>query len=455
MAGVSYISFTINFCGQVLLARMLVPEDFGTFALAMSISEILFMIGGFGLAMACISLQNEPEIFNTAMVLSWLLGVVLLLLGVCVCFGASFFYNRKIVIFLFLLCVVKVLQVPSSIYSAQMEKNFLFRRVAVITGMTRSSAVIIAVMLGYASFGPWSLLVREILSITLLFAGMLCFSKYTFRIRFDKQTALKIWQYAYNMFFMRISEVCFSRMPVFFLGTLGSTNFLGLFERSFYIAQLPNTMLAPFSAKVGFALYSKLKQENEKISEGLYWSLLISMRILFPIGLSVYLFPDMILKILFGEQWAEAGPFLRGFALFLTTAPLWAIVKHALLAKGYVRDVTIARIISIIIVSMVIGLVSVRVDIWYYVPWSMSAGIAISTLFLARKLHIIGIRIRWMRIAGIPMILGCCLSCLGIYLKYRPINPVLNAGIILTIWTIAIISLEYKEIISFYRRITV
>ena len=65
-SGISYIGFVITFCIQLILVRLLVPEDFGLFALGISMSEIIFLFFSFSFSMAVIQIQEADDLFDTA-----------------------------------------------------------------------------------------------------------------------------------------------------------------------------------------------------------------------------------------------------------------------------------------------------------------------------------------------------------------------------------------------------
>ena len=44
LSGVSYITFAISLVGNIILARLLMPEDFGLFALALALNELVYIL---------------------------------------------------------------------------------------------------------------------------------------------------------------------------------------------------------------------------------------------------------------------------------------------------------------------------------------------------------------------------------------------------------------------------
>jgi O-antigen/teichoic acid export membrane protein len=454
MTGINYTSFAINLLGQLVLARLLFPEDFGIFSMALATSELLFFVMDFSFSMACIQLQDEKDVFDTGIVICLLTSLIIIVLAGALSFGASFFYSRKIVLFVFVLCMIRIFSLPASIYSAYMEKNLLFRRNALIIGSTRSSAVVIAIGLAALGFGVWSLLLREILATGSLFIGMLIFSPYSFTWKFNKSAAIKIWKFGYRLLFLNMIEKVFMRLPIVLSGLFVGTVFVGLFERSLYLAGLPNTALAQISAKVAFPVYSKFKNNKEKIAEGVFWNLTIIFSLLSPVALLVFLFPESIITILLGDKWAQAAPLFQGFSLFLLIAPVFAVLKYALLATGNIIDVAVGRLICVTFVVTWIATSFYSRNQWIYVPWAMSSGLLVSVFWLSWRVRLIDIQIPWLNIISFPVLLSFLILGLGYYLTQNLVNTFIIMGILLTIWTVSILVIEHGKIVKLYHRIS-
>lgn len=453
MAGLSYVTFTVSFLGNIALARLLTPDDFGVVALALSISEILFMLGGFGLSMGCIHLQEEADVFDTGMCLAWMLTGAMVILGVFLSIGLLWFYPSRIVAFVIILCTVKAFQFPSSIYSSYMEKDFLFGRVTLITGAATITALIAALFMACLGFGEWSLLSRHVVLIALTFVGMALASPYRFRWRFNRETAGKLWHYAYRMFFMRMSEVAFTQLPNFLLGSLVGTRFLGLYERTYFLSMAPNSVFAPLNMKVAFTVYSKIKRQQEKIEKGIFWNLMITVRVMLPAGLIVFLFPELILKTLYGVKWIVAAPLLRGFALYLTCMPIWAVLKHVLLAQGHVGDVTRGRLIGLMTILSWIALCLLNERYWQYIPWAVSFGILLGVFWLSVSLKKRATHIAWIRVLLLPGLSAFIFLIFFWVLSFLHVSDFIKIGGFLCFWLISHWFIERKSFLLLFEDI--
>lgn len=340
MAGISYIGFAINFGTQLVLVRLLVPEDFGLFALGLSIAEILFIFFSFSFSMAVIQIQEAEDLFDTAFYLSLISGFLILLIGGVISICISSHYPLPSVLAFFILCALQPLQGCSYIYSASMEKKLQFKKNAFVRGIATNFSGFGAILLAYLGFGVWSLVGREIITALLMLMGMRWFSDYRFHQKFNKETARKLLSFGYKMLFSRGLEIIYHRVPNFFIGTFAGTRALGLFSQTYYLANLPNTILTPATTNVAYPTYSKIQNDEEKMSKAFSITNYFFVRLLIPLMPILFLYPTEVLRVLYGEKWIGASLVLRYFSIYATFLPLFSNAKTFLYSLGRLLDVS-------------------------------------------------------------------------------------------------------------------
>jgi PST family polysaccharide transporter len=352
MSGISYMGFAINFGVQLALIRLLVPEDFGLFALGLSIAEILFIFFSFSFSMAVIQIQEADDLFDTALYLSLFSGFVILLIGGILSLLLSSYNPLPSILVFFTLCALQPLQGCISIYSASMEKELQFKKNAVVRGVATNFSGFGAIFLAYMGFGVWSLVGREIISAILMLLGMTMVSSYRFHRKFNRETAKKLLDFGCKMLFSRGLEIVYHRIPNFFIGTFVGTRALGLFSQTYYLANLPNTILGSGSQNVAYATYSKVQNDKEKMSKAFYITNYFFIRLLIPFMLVLFLYPTEVLRILYGDKWLEASSMLGYFAIYAAFLPLFSIAKTFAYGLGRLLDVSKAYLVEIIFLSI-------------------------------------------------------------------------------------------------------
>ncbi|MCF7870426.1 MAG: oligosaccharide flippase family protein [Candidatus Omnitrophica bacterium] len=443
---VKYFGFFITFIGNLWLARLLVPEDFGIMALALSVVEIIFIVSGLGIAQACIHLQREPDVFDTGHLIAWgiSIGLSVIAITATIILQKMSLYSSTVIIFIFCIAVVKILSIPTTIYLASLDRDLFFRRGAFISIIGPVFGILIALFLAINGRGVWSLLWKQIVTITLAFLTAFYFSSHVFRLNFNKSTAVKIIKYSINMFLQRLAQILNNRLPNIILGAMGGTGILGFYERSKYLAQLQNSAVNPFFGKIAFATYSKVKNNKVKVSRGLELNLFWILRIGVLTGILVLFFPKLIIATVLGSQWAEASEYLRGLSGFIIANSFLGPLSSALFAAGIIFPITLSRIIATCIVLVGLFTAWYLGDKWFLVSWFFSLGMIQAALIalIVSKRH--KLSINWAKIIKLPVYLT--IISVIVFLVSRSYLEWKVLLCISCIWILSIIFIDRKQI---------
>lgn len=401
MSGINYIGFAVNFGIQLVLVRLLIPEDFGFFVLGLSIAQILFIFFSFSFSMAVIQIREAEDLFDTAFYLTLLSGFIVLFIGGGLSWILSSYYPLPTVLAFLVLCANQPLQGCSSIYSASMEKELQFKKNAIVRGVATNFSGVGAISLAYAGFGVWSLVGREVITSILMLVGMRIVSNYRFKGRFNKDTAKKLFDFGYKRLLVRGLEITFFRVPLFFIGTFAGTKVLGLFSQVYYLANLPNTVLGAATQSVAFATYSKIQEYKDKLSKGFYITNFFSLRILLPIALLVYLFPSNILEVLYGTKWLEASDMFKYLSIYIFILPVFINAVIFTLSMGKLISTAKIYVFSTIFLFVGVAIALGSKNIWL-LPLSYSLALLVGLSFAISILRREGINISVRKLFLVP-----------------------------------------------------
>ena len=410
MSGISYLGFGVNFIIQLILVRLLNPEDFGLFALGLSIAEILFIFFSFSFSMGVIQIQETEDLFDTAFYLSLISGTLILIIGGIISLILSRFYPLPSIVAFFILCILQLFQGCSSIYSASMEKELQFKKNALVRGLATNFSGFGAVLLAYLGYGVWSLIGREVISALLMLFGMRFFADYRFKGRFNKNTAKKLIDFGYKMLLSRGLEIVYHRVPNFFIGVFAGTKALGLFSQTYYLASLPNALLTPATTYVAFPTYSKIASDKKKIGKAFFLTNYFFIRLLVPLMLILFLFPTEVLSILYGEKWIEASSILRFFSVYAMFLPLFSNAKTFLYSIGEILEVTKSYFCQIAVISIGILLVLItKLASLAALTYSFSIILGLLMVYYFLKKKISNFELNFRKLFVLPLLLILCI----------------------------------------------
>lgn len=355
----------------LILARLLVPEDFGLIAKVVLISSFLEMCTQFGFDNALIKKQNaDRQDYDTVWTLSIIRGGFIGLSLIIFSPYLASFFNESTLMLVF--CCYGLSNIISGftnvgIVDFRKEMNFKldFKFNLYLKISSFITTIIIAIIWqSYWAF-PLGVLVRSIASV---FAGF-ALSKY--RPRLDLSRWRELFNFSKWMFSYSVLTAISSKLDSFILSRMGSEKELGLYTVAYEIAGTPSTEIAMPVARAALPGLAKLNKTPDKFRE-MYVGILTSvLMIAIPAGVGVSVLSVPITALLLGPQWSDAAIYIEILSFFGITRVVAATSVSALIAFGLVD-----LLAKISIATLIIRLLCLPVG--YYL--GQSVGIAMAVL---------------------------------------------------------------------------
>ena len=450
-AGTAYIFFAVNFAGQILLARILIPNDFGIYAFALAIKDTIGIFLGFAVSMAFIHGEGTQHDFDAAWILSSVLGGVYLVIGLIGGGVIFYFYGTVHALVFVSICAVQPPMLISAVYLAPLEKQLRFKRSSLVRGLSSSLGLFGAVLMAWLSSGVWSLVGREVISAVILLILGYLISDFRFCGNINQTKLKEIFDYSFKMLFSRGMEILFYRFPSVIIGALIGDKFLGNFYQARYLAGLPNTLLGLFTERVSFALYSTVKNNSEKISEGLCWINYFIVRIMLPATMVIFLVGRELVNFIYGEKWLFAGDLLEGLSGLLFFLPLFSNVKTSCYGLGRQMWVSHAYLMASL-VAIVSVFLSRRFNYQQIIPWGISTGIFVGLVYMFVRLHLDGVDLKIKDVIVKPVALYFLIIAIGFAIAGRDHDVLIWIGGTV-LWALFLAVIERRDILSLYRRV--
>lgn len=406
LSGASYARFGLNFLINLLLARMLVPEVFGLYAIIAGIVEILFIGAALVSPQSVLRFQANKHIYPTALNLSWWIGAGTLLV---IIIGLTFCYSLDIgslqtLSAIAALSVFRVLNLPASIYEIWIEKNLEFRFISFSILVVSIIGAFVGVGAALSGFGLWSLLLKEMAETFCHFLIMRLAALKETAPRFNKDTALVLFEYGKEFFAMRLMGVVGAHSPFLLIGWGANLAVSGFYNRAFYVANVQERLLMPITHRVSRSVYGKVQDNADQLSKSLTWHLYIATRWSLFSSFVLYVFAEEILLFLLGPQWQGATGFLKGFCLFVALRPCCLAMEVCCQTFDRPKPVFISN--SITLFAVVIGFIWGYFMGWYEaVAWAVSLSVLVRLGFLGSYLYNKGLRPDYVKVFRVPCLL--------------------------------------------------
>jgi polysaccharide transporter, PST family len=300
----------------IVLARLLLPEDFGLVAMVTAVTgyATIFLDLGTRDAIA----QRERILEGEVSALFWItfaLGLALAAAtAACAPLIARFYGEPRVA---GIAAVMSLTFVLPALYLQQhglMRRALMFRELAVIDVASNLVATVATIALAYAGHGYWALVGKPLLTLTLIAAGVLATCRWwpgrpTFNagVRETLKFGLNITGFTVTDFVARSAD----RVA---LGHTAGPRELGFYQNAFVIYDNVLALFAPLHNVASTSL-SKLRNDHAELRRS--WSSALSSVAYFaaPAFAILAVTANDLVVLLLGVKWAKAGPILTILAL--------------------------------------------------------------------------------------------------------------------------------------------
>lgn len=312
-----------------ILTRIYTPEDFGIFALFLSITSMLSVAITARYELAIMLPKEDKEAVNLvglSMIITTIISGFTLLV---ILFGgkgiATLLGNDDIYPWLYFVPVSLFLTGIYQAYNYWSNRKLQYGRLATNRVAQSTTTAGMNLGLGPLKEGPFGLITGNVVAqlIATLRLGMKSikddnFSFSDITVKDMKELAKRYDQFPKVSIWSALLNSGSSNMPVFLFSTFFNSTIVGWYSMAHRVLKVPMSLLGSAVAQVFFQTSSNLKNEDpSKLKEVTFRSYKIMLLIgLIPISI-IFGFGDYIFSFVFGEAWGTAGNFARILSIWL------------------------------------------------------------------------------------------------------------------------------------------
>lgn len=326
----------VQFIVQIILARLLLPADFGIISLLMVFINLaqVFVQSGFNTALVQAKNPDDRDfssVFYLSLVVAGILYIVLFISAPAI---SAFYKMPDLTRVLRILSLILFLGAVNSIQNAVVSREFKFKQLFYSSLGANVLSGTIGVYLAYVGFGTWALVWQQLSNALFLCLIMLITVKWRPKLLFSIEQLSKLFSFGWKMLLSSLLITGYKEMRSLVIGKMFSASDLGYYNRGQMFPYVVISNIDGSIKSVMLPVLSQIQDDPRRIKEMMRRAVTMSVFIIAPLMAGMIAAAEPIVRIVLTDKWLPAVPFMQICCISFTFYTIDTVNLSAIKAIG-------------------------------------------------------------------------------------------------------------------------
>ncbi|WJK37508.1 lipopolysaccharide biosynthesis protein [Solwaraspora sp. WMMA2065] len=328
----------------VLLARLLAPEEFGVFAVALTVQTIVMSLADLGMSADIIrhGVQGRAGTVTTISLLTslGLAGAMSLAAGPV----SAAMDSPQATPVVQVMSLTLVLSGLSVVPYAVMQREFRQRAQLGLDGASLVVSTTVTVALVLLGFGAMSLAISRVVAQSMVTVMQFVLTRSRPTFGFDPAVARSLIRFGVPLAGANVLSWVVMNVGHLTVGATAGTVMLGLYTLAFNISTWPMSALGVAIRAVALPAFATVTDPRRKAA-GFVSAAALTWTVALLVGVLLSGLASVVVPLLYGQRWSMAADALAGLAFFGAFRVLFDLVATFLIAVGASRALFVAQVV--------------------------------------------------------------------------------------------------------------
>lgn len=351
---------------SIILARILMPEDYGIVAIVNIVITIcnVFVSSGFGTALIQKKDADDVDfssVFYANIVIALVLYIIVFFTAPLI---AGFYENELLTPILRVMGIRLPIAAINSVQQAYVSRKMQFKKFFIATLFGTIISGIVGIVMAYNGCGVWSL-VAQYLTNVCIDTIVLCFVvKWRPKLAFSWKKLKSLLSYGWKMLASGLLDTGYQELRSLIIGKKYSSADLAYYDQGKKYPALLATNINSSINSVLLSSMSKVQDDKVKIKQATRKSIQISSYLMLPCMVGFACIAEQFVHVVLTDKWMDAVPYIMMMCFVYAFYPIHTANLTAIQAVGRSDLFLILEIIK-----KVVGLASILISMWFGVFW--------------------------------------------------------------------------------------
>jgi O-antigen/teichoic acid export membrane protein len=334
----------------IVLARLLMPNDFGLVALVAIFISMANVFVASGLNSALIQ-KKDADVLDFSSVFWLSLGIAFFVYAVLFFTApliANFYEKEVLVSIVRIQSLTLFIGVFNSIQGVIIAKNLLFKKMFYRSIIVSIPTGIFGISLAYNGFGVWSLVWQQMLDSVLMYIFMQFIVKWKPTLNFSYKKARELLSFGGKLLVAQIINSFQENLHNAIIGKIFSPIILAFYVRGTSFPSIIINNINTSLNSVLFPVLSSIQEDKERVKNMVKKSIILSTYVITPLMAILAVISEPLVKISLGEKWLPAVPFMQVYCFIYALWPLHTTNLAPIHALGKSEIILIQQIFKLL-----------------------------------------------------------------------------------------------------------
>lgn len=321
---------------SIVLARILIPSDYGIIGIITVYINILGVFIDSGLGTALIQKKKADDLDFSS--------VFYCQLGVCVIiylvvfftapYISDFFLEPEITLMLRILGLTLIIAGVKNIQIAYVSRNMMFKKFFISTSIGTIIAAVIGILMALYGFGAWALIVQSLINNLVDTIVLWIIVEWRPKKMFSFDRLINMFSYGWKLLVSALLDTGYENIKTIFIGKLYSKEDLAFYDQG---VRWPYAIVGNINASIDSVLLPALsaEQDNKEVVKGITKrAIKISTYVMTPLLVGMAACGEPLFRFLLSDKWLPMVPFLAVFCAGFVFYPIHTANLNAIRAMG-------------------------------------------------------------------------------------------------------------------------
>lgn len=321
----------------IIIARLVLPEDYGLIAMLTVFLSISFVFIDGGFSYALIHKQDRTDKdYSTVFIFNVVLSLIIYLF---------FFFTSDLIADFYketrLTDIIKVSFLSLIINSAAVVQRTRFtialdfKKLAKISIFSVVFSGIVGIFLAYKGLGVWALVAQSLFSSFIDTFLLWITGRFVDRLLFSIESFKDLFKYGSRILGTMLMDNVYTNLYNLFIGKVYNSTALGFYNRSYTLAQFPSRNIYNVCNRVMFPILCKVSDDEGKSIQTFLGYIGILSFIIFPLMSLLAVLSRPFMGVVLSYRWVGAAPYLSVLCVAYMFYPIMASFFEYINSLGY------------------------------------------------------------------------------------------------------------------------